>query len=173
MSYKAGNSGWNIGAFIGQVGVTVMHTQAASGLLHWHYLATNPTLGDCCCHLIDFGSCSCWFRPRGVVQDVCGNVGCYSIGASTGGLGYPRVTRVRSARHRLRQPIINSVSRSISLPTGVLYYSRFCGSRLWNRSVFSVYVQSDNLSAGRDQLRNRLCVRDPRIHWRPDCRWSP
>ena len=48
MSYKAGNSGWNIGAFIGQVGATVMHTQVASGLPNWHYraidLPINPNI---------------------------------------------------------------------------------------------------------------------------------
>ena len=62
------------------------------------------------------------------------------MGASTGGLGYPRVTHVRSARHRLRQTIIDSVSRSTALLPGVLDGSRFYLSRLWNRSVFSVYV---------------------------------
>ena len=60
------------------------------------------------------------------------------MGAYSGGLGYPSVTHVRSARHRLRQPIINSVSRSTSLLPGVLYGSRFTGARLWNRSVFRV-----------------------------------
>ena len=39
-----GNTACNSDAFIDQVGATVMHTQAASGLPNWHYLATNPTI---------------------------------------------------------------------------------------------------------------------------------
>ena len=56
----------------------------------------------------------------------------------TGGLGYPRVSGVHSARHPLWHPIIGSVSRSTALLPGVLDGSRFNGSRLWNRSVFRV-----------------------------------
>ena len=74
-------------------------------------------------------------------RSVCGNVSCCSMASYTGGLGYPRVTHVRSARHRLRQPII----RGTSLATPVLlgYPSGLCfsRSRLWNRSVFMVFVQ--------------------------------
>ena len=76
-------------------------------------------LGDRCCPSGDSCRCSCWFSQGGVVQSVCGNGGCCSMGAYTGGLGYPRVTHVRSVRHRLRQPIIDSVSRSTSLIPGV------------------------------------------------------
>ena len=108
----------------------------------WVHVRNYPIrqLGDRCCQTVQPCSCSCWFSRGDGVGSGCGNVCCCSMGAYTGGLGYPRVTHVRSVRHRLRQPIINSVSRSISLPTGVLYYSRFCRSRLWNRSVFMVYV---------------------------------
>ena len=71
------------------------------------------------------------------------------MGASTGGLGYPRVTHIRSARHRLRQPII----RGISLATPVLpgYPSGLCFSlaRLWNRYVFMIDVPIDGQFAGR------------------------
>ena len=44
-------------------------------------------------------------------------------------------------KHFMRQPIIDSVSRSTALLPGVLDGSRFTGARLWNRSVFSVSVQ--------------------------------
>ena len=72
-----------------------------------------------------------------------------SIGAYTGGLGYPRVTHVRSARHCLWQPIIDSVSRSTALLPGVLDGSRFNGARLWNRSVFRVGVPLQPVSGPR------------------------
>ena len=43
-----GNTACNSDAFIDQVGATVMHTQAASGLPNWHYraidLPINPNI---------------------------------------------------------------------------------------------------------------------------------
>ena len=131
-------------------------------------------LGNRCCPRVHSCSCSCWFRPSGVVQSVCGNVSCCSRGASTGGLGYPRVTHVRSARHPLWQPILDSVSRSTDLLPGVLDGSRFNGARLWNRSVFvfSGFVQAEQyLNAGRDHLRKWVSVRYRPFRRRPDCRW--
>ena len=94
------------------------------------------------------------------------------MGASTGGLGYPRVTHVRSALHRLRQPIIDSVSRSTPLLPGVLYCSRFTGARLWNRSVFMVFVRAEQyMDAGREHRWKVLGVRDRPLLSRPECRW--
>ena len=62
------------------------------------------------------------------------------MASDTGGPCSPLVTNVRPVRHRLRPPIIDSVSRSTPLLPGVRYCSRFTGARLWNRSVFMVYV---------------------------------
>ena len=75
---------------------------------------------------------------NGMLGSACGNGPSCWIDFGTGGLGYPRVRGVHPVRHRLRPPIIDSVSRSTALLPGVLDGSRFCCSRLWNRSVFRV-----------------------------------
>ena len=92
--------------------------------------------------------------------------------AYPGGPCSPLVTNVRPVRHRLRQPIIDSVSRSTALLPGVLDGSRFTGARLWNRSVFSGYVQAQQYrDAGPDRLGKLLIVRDRSSIRGSDCRW--
>ena len=63
------------------------------------------------------------------------------MASDTGGPCSSRVTHVRPAQQSLRQPIIGGVSRSISVLPGNLYDRCFWRSRLWNRSVFMVFVQ--------------------------------
>ena len=48
--------------------------------------------------------------------------------------------------HFMRQPSPSGRSCSKPLLTGGRYCSRFTGARLWNRSVFMVFVQVANLS---------------------------
>ena len=84
-----------------------------------------------------------------MLGSACGNGSSCWIDFGTGGLGYPRVRGVHSARHPLWQPIIDSVSRSTALLPGVLDGSRFNGARLWNRSVFRVGVPLQPVSGPR------------------------
>ena len=149
----------------------------------------HPTssLGDQCCHSVGFGSCSCWFCRGGVVRipasgpeqtrnsmlgSDCGNVICYSIGAYTVGTCSPRVRHVHPVRRSLKLPNASGRSCATPLLPGVRYWSRFCCSRLWNRSVFMVFVQDEQyLEAGRDALEKRWIVRFTSSSGRPNCRW--
>ena len=154
-------------------------------------VVNHPTtsLGDQCCHSVGFGSCSCWFCRGGVVRipasgpeqtrnsmlgSDCGKVICCSIASDTGGPSSPRVRHVHPVRRSLKQPSASGRSCATPLLPGVRYWSRFCCSRLWNRSVFMVFVQDEQyLETGRDHLCQRFGVRFSLYSWRPDCRWSP
>ena len=150
-----------------------MDRYADFGTSLWVRVKNHPIwqLGDCCCPRVHSCSCSCWFRPSGVVQDGCGNVGCCSMASYTGGPCSPLVTHARPVRRSLKQPIIDGRSLATPVLPGNLYGRCFTGSRLWNRSVFMVFVQSYNLFAGRSSLRKLILVRDPAIRWRSECRW--
>ena len=77
-------------------------------------------------------------------------------------------------KHFMRQPSPTGRSCSKPLLPGVLYCPRFSRSRLWNRSVFMVFVQDDQyLETGRDNLAQSSSVRIRPHSWRPECRWSP
>ena len=80
--------------------------------------------------------------PRNsMVWSDCGNIICYSIGAYTVGTCSPRVRHVHPVRRSLKLP--NASGRSCATPllpghpSGLCFYL----ARLWNRSVFRVYVQ--------------------------------
>ena len=77
--------------------------------------------------------------PRNeTLRSCCGNVPVYWMEAYPGGPCSSRVRHVHPVQQPWRPPISNSVARPTPLLPGVQDYSRFFGSRLWNRSVFKI-----------------------------------
>ena len=71
----------------------------------------------------------------------CGNVPLDWMEAYPGGPCSSRVRHVHPVRRSLKQPIIDDRSLATPVLPGNLYGRCFSCSRLWNRSVFMVFVQ--------------------------------
>ena len=77
---------------------------------------------------------------NGMLGSACGNGLEYWMDAYPAGPCCPREGHVHPVRRSLKQPSASGRSCATPLLPGVRYWSRFCCSRLWNRSVFTVYV---------------------------------